>query len=61
MKETMEEIWEGIKATPEFLCVLIFLLFISGIALLVSLLTYFGSSSIQSYTVMAPFVYCSIL
>lgn len=42
-KEVFEEIWEGIKATPEFLYVLIFLAFISAIALMTSLFAYFGS------------------
>jgi hypothetical protein len=37
------EILDGIRATPEFLYVLIFLAFISAIALATSLFAYFGS------------------
>ena len=42
-KEVFDEILEGIRDTPEFLYVLIFLAFISGIALMTSLFAYFGS------------------
>lgn len=42
-KEIFEEIVSGIKATPEFLYVLIFLAFISAIALMMSMYAYFGS------------------
>lgn len=42
-KEVFDEIVSGIKATPEFLYVLIFLAFISAIALMMSLFVYFGS------------------
>jgi len=42
-KEVFNEIVEGIRATPEFLYVLIFLASISAIALVISLFAYFGS------------------